>query len=325
LRTQTGELLGTPSYMAPEQAASRHAAIGAATDVYALGAILYELLTGRPPFKAESPLETLRQAVADEPVAPSRLRPKLPADLETVCLKCLRKEPSQRYVSALALADDLRRFLDGRPILARRSSILERGWRWCRRNKLLATTSVAAAMAMLTLAVGATVAAWKFRIQLERIQLAQVQGREQLFESLTAQARSKRYSRQVGQRFETLDALRQAVAIGRELNFLPERFDELRDEAIACLALPDLKPDPTIRVIRRPLGVDLVAFDATMTRYALRYRDAVQVRRVADDQQIAHFQDRGDHDIYVLSFSPNGRYLATTYNNQAIALKVWDL
>ena len=104
LRTQTGELLGTPSYMAPEQAASRHQAIGAATALYALGVILYELLTGRPPFKAESALETLHQVVAHEPVAPSRLRPKLPGDLETICLKCLHKVPSHRYASAAALA-----------------------------------------------------------------------------------------------------------------------------------------------------------------------------------------------------------------------------
>src|SRR5262249_47354764 len=133
---------------------------------------------GAPPLKAESPLETLRQVVADEPVAPSRLRPKLPLDLETICLKCLRKEPSQRYASAEALADDLRRFLGWRPILARRSSApargwrwdpRERGWRWYRRNRLLAGTSIAAAAAILILAVYATVAAWTFRAQRNQI------------------------------------------------------------------------------------------------------------------------------------------------------------
>jgi WD40 repeat protein/tetratricopeptide (TPR) repeat protein len=324
LRTQTGELLGTPSYMAPEQAASRHVAIGAATDVYALGAILYEALTGRPPFKAESALETLRQVVTDEPVAPSRLRPKLPRDLETICLKCLRKEPAQRYVSADALADDLRRFLDGRPILARRSSMLQRGWRWCRRNKLLAATSFAFAAAVLILTVGATVAAWTFRAQLEQIRQAEALGRVRLFESLTDQARARRYSRQVGQRFKSLEVLEQAAALGRELKLPAESLGRLRDEAIACLALPDLKEEQGVRVIRRPPEIFLVAFDPGMTRYALRSRDGVQVRRVADDQEVARFEARGDHEIYLLSFSPDGRYLATTYNPGS-ALRVWDL
>src|SRR5262249_14704869 len=159
LRTQTGELLGTPSYMAPEQAASRHQAIAAATDVYALGAILYELLTGRPPFKAESALETLHLVVADEPVAPSRLRPKLPGDLETICLKCLHKDPSHRYASAEALGDDLRRFLEGRPIKARRSSAVERFGRWCRRNPAVAVLCGLTSTLLLTLTVVSVTAA----------------------------------------------------------------------------------------------------------------------------------------------------------------------
>ncbi len=159
LRTETGELLGTPSYMAPEQAAGRHQAIGAATDVYALGAILYELLTGRPPFKAESALETLYQVVAHEPLAPSRLRLKLPRDLETICLKCLHKDPSHRYASAAALADDLQRFLENRPIKARRSSVVERSRRWCRRNPAVAALCGATVSLLLSLTLVSLTAA----------------------------------------------------------------------------------------------------------------------------------------------------------------------
>jgi WD40 repeat protein/serine/threonine protein kinase len=151
--TRTGAVIGTPSYLAPEQAAGKNREVGPAADIYALGAILYEMLTGRPPFRGESPLDTVLQVMHEDPVPPTQLQPKCPRDLEIICLKCLEKDPSKRYATAGELAEDLRRFLGGEPIHARSVTVWERAIKWAKRRP-----SVAALLAGLAITITATFA-----------------------------------------------------------------------------------------------------------------------------------------------------------------------
>jgi WD40 repeat protein/tetratricopeptide (TPR) repeat protein/predicted Ser/Thr protein kinase len=161
--TLTGDIMGTPGYMPPEQASGNRGAVKAWSDVYSIGAILYHLLTGRAPFAAASLEATLHQMLHQDPVSLRLLNPAVPRDLDTICLKCLEKEPAKRYVSAQLLADELTRFLNKEPILARPISTLGKGWRWCRRKPGLAAALVAVFLSLTAVALISTFSAVRQR------------------------------------------------------------------------------------------------------------------------------------------------------------------
>jgi WD40 repeat protein len=218
--TQSGVTMGTPSYIAPEQARGQGDKIGVRTDVYALGAILYELLTGRPPFHGEMPAATLMQVLARDPVSVRRLQPEVPRDLETICHKCLEKEPDKRYASAAELAEDLRRFCEGEPILARPAGALELAWRWARRRP-----AVAALMALLVLTalvgLGMVLRQW-YETELAR-QVAANHARDEQLARQDADA-GRREAERERHRAETLSAslgLDQGIQLCREGNTGP--------------------------------------------------------------------------------------------------------
>jgi WD40 repeat protein len=229
--TQSGAILGTPSYMAPEQAAGKGKAVGPAADVYALGATLYELLTGRPPFKAGTALDTVLQVLSEEPVPPRRLQPTTPRDLETICLKCLQKAPSRRYASAAALAEDLRRFLAGEPIRARPVGPWGQVVKWARRRPAVATLLAVVAVAAVGLLAGGLLYNRRLQAALADSQQARTEAEDRLVQSLFEQARAERLA---GNRWRSLELLRQVAAL--------RPTDTLRQEAIYTISTPGIRP-----------------------------------------------------------------------------------
>lgn len=228
-QTRTGAIMGTPSYMAPEQAWGKTGEIGPLADQYALGAMLYEMLTGRPPFQGANPLETLEMVRKQDPVPPSRLNPKVPADLETICLKALEKEPARRYADVSTLADDLQRFIEGRPIEARPVSAPERAWRWCRRNPRLAGLIGSVAALLLLMAVGSTAAALVFRHQKQQITTA----RNQALENEKIAVRNEGLARASAEAARKAEAAEKAAAAAERAAAIAEA--EASDAAITSM------------------------------------------------------------------------------------------
>ena len=213
--TVTGQVLGSPNYMPPEQAAGKFSDCTPQSDIYSLGAILYELLTGRPPFQGETLPAVLAQVRDADPVPPRRLNPGTPVDLQTICLKCLQKEPARRYGSARDLAGDLERFLAGRPILARPVAPLERAWLWCRRRPLLAALSVGFVAAVVFGVAGIfrewRLAEWHAQGELRQRRLAEADAaetRRNLYAADVAVASQAIHNGNLGLARRTLDALR---------------------------------------------------------------------------------------------------------------------
>ncbi|MBA2432248.1 MAG: protein kinase, partial [Chthoniobacterales bacterium] len=229
--TMTGDVLGTPPYMAPEALAGGHGKSSAASEVYSLGAILFHLLTGRTPFAGTSATEILHLAMSAAPPSPRLLNPAVPRDLETICLKCLEKGPEARYAGAGELAEDLRRFLAGEDILARPVTAPVRFGRWAKRRPAPA----ALLLLLLLTAVGATFAAIALERARERAVKAEAEAREQLFEAQLARAESLRGSRRPGQRMDALAALAAAAKI--------KVTPALRAAATAALAQTDMHVD----------------------------------------------------------------------------------
>ncbi|MBS0659085.1 MAG: protein kinase [Verrucomicrobia bacterium] len=315
--TLSQAMLGTPNYIAPEQARGPASGLTTAVDVYGLGAVLYDLLTGRPPIVAASLLETVRAVQDDAPPAPTTLRPDLPRDLEIVCLKCLEKDPSARYASAEALAIDLEHFLAGRPIQARRLGAAAQVWRWSRRNPVAAGLAAALALALVAGTIVSTVAAMRVAAARDRAVAAEQRSNQLLRGSYVAQARATRRTGEAGQRFDSLAVLTRAAAL--------QPGADLRDEAAAVLALADVQRERLLPAVRRRATAP-IAFDPASGRIAVESATAgvIELRPAEGDGEPLRLNPAGGPAVqFFTPFAGDGRFLVTRHVGGLA--RAWDV
>jgi WD40 repeat protein len=302
--TLPGHIAGTPAYLAPELLDGSDRA-SAASDVYGLGAVLYACLAGRAPFVGDSPGSVFAQLRSEDPPRPALLRPGVPRDLETICLKCLEKAPDRRYGSAALLQSDLNAFLDGRPIAARPLGWADRLARSCRRRPALALSVAVAALCLLVLAIGGPLMAL-------RLARAEAGAEDRLREALLARSRATRVAAQIGQRDESLAAVADAARIRPGL--------DARDEAIAALAQPEIVPIRSWSAKRCPDGA--VTFDPDNDRFAIEETPgAVDLRRLSDGGLIRAWRGPSGKLWTYPSFSRDGRRAVA--RNAKGAVVVW--
>jgi WD40 repeat protein len=311
--TAPGDVVGTVRYMAPERFQGK---ADARSDVYSLGLTLYELLTLWPAFAGEDRNQVIAGVLHQEPPRPRKLNAAIPRDLETVVLMAVAKEPDRRYRTAADLAEDLRRFANDRPLVhARRVGVVERLWRWCRRNPALAAAAGAVGGLLAAVVVITSLAAlWLNDSRLTALR--------RLYEAKRAEARAARLSGQPGQRLNALKALAEAARLVPELGLGPDAVLDLRNEAVACLALDDLRLDQEWEIPGYQ-GHGL-AIDPGLERYAWSDGEGnIVVHRVRDHQEIARLPGVGARTLD-LRFSPGGEYLAAKHNYQW-KWRIWDV
>jgi eukaryotic-like serine/threonine-protein kinase len=300
--TITGQVLGSPGYMPPEQASGRRDALGPPSDVYSVGAILFHLLTGRPPFVSDSVPEVLQQVLRAEPVSPRLLNPGVPRDLETICLKCLEKESQRRYHTARELSEELTRFLRDEPIRARPIGSAGRLWRWARRHPATAGLSAAVLLMLGAVAVTSTVAA----VRISRAERGRV---EKLRESYLAQAQAYRRTAEAGYRFKALQAVKEAA----QLHPPPSLIPGLRSEAIAALALVDVRP-AAVWEVKSDRAPHTWVFNRALDRYAyLTFeagKQALHVGRTDDHAELGRIAFDQAAFANVSAMSEDGRFVA---------------